>query len=209
MPISSYLFHLNLFSCSEFNYRRDTEGKCVLTEGATPLPSDESCPADEEYWYERTAYRKIPYSSCKDGERIHQGTAHRCPGLKGHSGFFWLFVLVIPFLFASLIGYYYYRKSGMARGYVSYVVFHTLLIDLSLRTIRLPGGDPSPLYSRETGVLDTLASVPWFLIGLAGIAWEWVASRVDTMSDGFRSRRGYRNLPVDEDAQILRFEDEE
>ncbi|KAK7677437.1 vacuolar protein sorting/targeting protein PEP1 [Cerrena zonata] len=179
------------FEC-EFNYRRDTEGKCVLTEGATPLPSDESCPADEEYWYERTAYRKIPYSSCKDGERIHQGTAHRCPGLKGHSGFFWLFVLVIPFLFASLIGYYYYRKSGMARG-----------------TIRLPGGDPSPLYSRETGVLDTLASVPWFLIGLAGIAWEWVASRVDTMSDGFRSRRGYRNLPVDEDAQILRFEDEE
>jgi hypothetical protein len=54
------------------------------------------------------------------------------------------------------------------------------------------------------GALDTLASVPWYLLGLAGIAWEWVASRVDRV----RPRRGYRHVPVDEDAQILRFEDE-
>ena len=55
--------------------------------------------------------------------------------------------------------------------------------------------------------MDTLASVPWFVIGVAGIAWEWVASHLD--STGFRTRQGYRDLPVDEDAQILRFEDEE
>ena len=57
--------------------------------------------------------------------------------------------------------------------------------------------------------MDTLASVPWFLLGLAGIAWEWVASRFDNLTSGYRARRGYRNVPVDEDAQILRFEDEE
>jgi hypothetical protein len=55
--------------------------------------------------------------------------------------------------------------------------------------------------------LDTIASVPWFLIGLGSIAIEWVASRADI--GGLRSRRGYRNVPIDEDAQILRFEDEE
>ena len=63
--------------------------------------------------------------------------------------------------------------------------------------------------SSGSGALDTLASVPWFLIGLGGIAYEYVASRVDSLSMGYRTRRGYRDLPIDEDAQILRFEDEE
>lgn len=57
-------------------------------------------------------------------------------------------------------------------------------------------------------MIATLASVPWFLVGLAGIAFEWVAERVQSLTD-VQSRRGYRDLPVDEDAQILRFEDEE
>ena len=74
----------------------------------------------------------------------------------------------------------------------------------------MPGGD-GPLYrgSSDSGVLGTLASVPWFLIGLGGIAYEWVASRFDTFRVRYRARRGYRHIPVDEDAQILRFEDEE
>ena len=62
------------------------------------------------------------------------------------------------------------------------------------------------------GVLDTLASVPWYLVGLGGLAWEWVASRFDGVRTQYRSsgmRGGYRHIPVDEDAQILRFEDEE
>ena len=57
--------------------------------------------------------------------------------------------------------------------------------------------------------MSTLASVPWYLLGLAGIAWEYVSSSVDSLTASFHSRRGYRDLPVDEDAQILRFEDEE
>lgn len=102
--------------CSEFNHRRDAEGNCALIPGTEPLSPDDSCHGDDEYWYERTAYRKIPYSTCEGGIRPDRGTAHRCPGLKGHGALFWLFVLVIPFLFAALIGYYYYRKSGLARG---------------------------------------------------------------------------------------------
>ena len=57
--------------------------------------------------------------------------------------------------------------------------------------------------------MDTLASVPWYLLGIAGIAYEWVVDKVDSLAMRFRGRGGYRNLPVDEDAQILRFEDEE
>lgn len=75
-------------------------------------------------------------------------------------------------------------------------------------TIRLPG-DTRPAYGGDTGIVSTLASVPWFLIGLAGIAWEYVSSSLESASQGFRTRRGYRDLPVDEDAQILHFEDEE
>ena len=58
-------------------------------------------------------------------------------------------------------------------------------------------------------MLDTVASVPWFLLGLGGIAYEWIAEKVDNIYVRFQGRRGYRNLPVDEDARILRFEDED
>ena len=82
-----------------------------------------------------------------------------------------------------------------------------LTFSLCFSTIRLPGDANRASYGRDTGIVATLASVPWFIIGVAGIAYEWVASRVDTHL--FASRRGYRNLPIDEDAQVLRFEDEE
>ena len=76
------------------------------------------------------------------------------------------------------------------------------------RVIRLPGGDSGPRYAGDSNVLDTLASVPWFLLGLAGIAYEWVAEHVGSLAAQTRHRTGYRHVPVDEDAQILRFEDE-
>ncbi|KAI0071571.1 Oligoxyloglucan reducing end-specific cellobiohydrolase [Panus rudis PR-1116 ss-1] len=180
------------FEC-EFNFQRNSEGECVPVPGTEPLPPDDSCRNGEEYWYERTPYRKIPYSSCEGGLTLHLGPAHRCPGIKGHGFFFWCFVLFVPTMIASLVGYYYYRRAGLARG-----------------TIRLPGGDTRRYYSsNDSGIVSTLASVPWFLLGVAGIAWEWVSSRVDTLTVDVRSRSGYRNVPVDEDAQILRFEDEE
>ncbi|KAF9035551.1 signal sequence binding protein [Panaeolus papilionaceus] len=180
------------FEC-EFNYVRNTLGDCELVPGTEPLAADvhDQCKNGEEFWYERTAYRVIPYSSCEDGYRQDRGNEHRCPGLGHRSVLFWLFMLFIPFGFTALVAYYYYRRSGLARG-----------------NIRLSGDSYSPFgRGGNGGVLDTLASVPWFLIGLAGIAYESVAAWLDT--NVLRSRRGYRNVPIDEDAQILRFEDEE
>jgi hypothetical protein len=65
-----------------------------------------------------------------------------------------------------------------------------------------------PAFGGDTGFMATLASVPWFIVGISVIGYHWVVARVDTHF--FRSRRsGYRDVPIDEDAQILRFEDEE
>jgi len=177
------------FEC-EFNYIKNDNDECVLVPGTTPLPDDDSCTNGDSFWYERTPYRLIPYSSCEDGERPDRGKQHVCPGFGSKSGWFWMFMILIPFAFTALVGYYYYHRSGLARG-----------------TIRLPGDGSRPAYGGDTGVVATLASIPWFIVGVAGIAFEWVASRVDTHM--LNSRRGYRDLPVDEDAQVLHFEDEE
>ncbi|KAJ7579921.1 vacuolar protein sorting/targeting protein 10 [Mycena floridula] len=79
------------FEC-EFNHYRNTEGECVLQSGTTPLPDDATCSSGEPYWYSRTAYRKIPYSSCVDGMRPDRGDQHACPGFAGSSS--WSFYLV-------------------------------------------------------------------------------------------------------------------
>jgi hypothetical protein len=91
-------------------------GKCALVPGTTPLPDDDSCRDDKDYWYERTAYRKIPYSSCEDGERPDRGPRHLCPGIRAHGALFWWFIISVPFMFTSLIAYWYYRRMGLARG---------------------------------------------------------------------------------------------
>ncbi|KAG2143753.1 uncharacterized protein EDB93DRAFT_1321681 [Suillus bovinus] len=177
------------FEC-EFNYVRNGQGECVLVPGTIPRPPDDSCRNGEDYWYERTAYRKVHYSTCEGGDRIDRGTAHLCPGINGHSAMFWMMVILFPFAITALVAWWWYNKSGMARG-----------------TIRLPGGDYS--HGSGSGAMATLASVPWFLLGLAGIAFEYVASNLESVSMGYRARRGYRDVPVDEDAQVLHFEDEE
>ena len=179
----------------------------MLVPGTQPLADDEdgSCANDEDIWFSRTEYRKIPYSTCEDGKRPDRGAKHSCPGLKGHSAWFWLFILFIPFGITVLVGYSYYRRAGLVRGYVHLQLQLMFYANPTHRTIRLPGdGRGVSSFNSDSGVLATLASVPWFLVGLSGIAWEWVTSRLPQ-----RRRSGYRNIPIDEDAQILRFEDEE
>ncbi|KAK7456441.1 vacuolar protein sorting/targeting protein PEP1 [Stygiomarasmius scandens] len=180
------------FEC-EFNFMRNEGGDCVLAPGTQALDDDPDgqCATGQEFWYERTAYRQIPYSSCNGGDSKYRGKAHPCPGLAGHGALFWWTIILIPFAFTGFVAWWYYRRSGMARG-----------------TIRLPSEGRS-MYGSDSGIIATLASVPWFLIGLGGIAYEWIASQFDSMSGGYRARRGYRDLPADEDAQILRFHDEE
>ena len=200
---------------SEFNYVKNSNDECTLVPGTSPLPDDEICKNGAEYWYERTPYRQIPYSSCEGGDRPDHGKAHRCPGFSSNlKGFvFWFFILSLPFGFTVMVAYYFFRRSGMARGCVSLFFVRYLKSNqylFCIRTIRLPGEVNRPAYGGDTGVIATLASVPWFIIGVTGIAYQWVASRLETSFRTLRpGRSGYRDVPIDEDAQILRFEDEE
>lgn len=108
---------------SEFNYQKDHNDECVLVPGTTPLANDDSCSNGEEYWYDRTPYRIIPYSTCEDGLRPDRGAQHVCPGFKSKGGWFWFFMLILPFGFTALVGYYYWKRSGLARGYVLHLIF--------------------------------------------------------------------------------------
>ena len=90
----------------------------MLISGLQPLADDDTCRNDEEFWYERTPYRKVPISTCEGGNRLDRGPEHRCPGLRGHSALFWLFVIMVPFAFCALVGFWYYRRMGLATGYV-------------------------------------------------------------------------------------------
>ncbi|KAG8926574.1 vacuolar protein sorting/targeting protein PEP1 [Tulasnella sp. 418] len=180
------------FEC-EFNHVRDSAGNCVLVEGATPLPNDDSCSNDEEYWYERTPYRKIPYSTCVGGNRPDRGAQHVCPGINGHSFSFWLMWAILPFGFTALVGYYYHKRGGFQRG-----------------AIRLPDSSSRTSLGESSGPLDTLLSIPWFLLGVTAVAIARLREvKIPFVSDRFQSRRGYRTVAVDEDAQVLRFEDDE
>ncbi|KAG1774364.1 hypothetical protein EV702DRAFT_533144 [Suillus placidus] len=176
------------FEC-EFNHVRNGEGECVLVSGTRPLPSDDSCRNGEDYWYERTAYRKVLYSTCEGGDRIDRGTQHLCPGVQvpdhilGHSTMFWIMMILISAITALVVVWWWYNKSKMARGAIS-----------------LPEDDDS--LESGPGVLATLASVPWFLLGLLGVAFKYV-------SKGIPARRKNGAVSLEEDARILNIEDGE
>ncbi|KAG1874332.1 hypothetical protein F4604DRAFT_2009684 [Suillus subluteus] len=163
------------FECA-FNHIRNGEGECVLLLGASPLPPDDSCRDREDYWYERTTYRKVPYSTCEGGDRIDRGTRHLCPDIQvpdhipGHGAMFWTMVIVFPIAITALFVAWWWA-------------------------IGLPEDDDDSPRSGP-GMLATLASVPWFLLGLLGNAFKY-------MSKGYRTRRNNGAVSLDEDKQVL------
>ncbi|ELU44262.1 signal sequence binding protein [Rhizoctonia solani AG-1 IA] len=180
-----------LSSAFEFNYVRNSAGDCVLTPGAEPLPNDDTCPGDASVWYERTAYRKIPHSSCEGGDRKDRGPEHPCPGIGSHGYLFWGFVVMIPIIFAGLVGLH-FKKHGFATG-----------------AIRLPDNTGRQSWD-DGGIVSTLASIPVAIVAVSRGVW----ARVSTLLPGRRgprypTRGGYRTVAVDEDAQVLRFEDDD
>jgi hypothetical protein len=86
-----------------------------------------------------------------------------------------------------------FRRSGLARGWVSVATSNPFLHQ----------NDPSRL--RHWGYCYLGFSSLVHRRG-AGIAYQWVASRVEmTFRTGRTRRSGYRGIPNDEDVQILRF----
>ncbi|KAF7351228.1 Sortilin [Mycena sanguinolenta] len=104
------------FEC-EFNYFKNEADECVLFPGTTPLPNDPDnwCQQGEDYWYERTAYRKISYSSCEGGEQLDLGPRHYCRSeSSGPSGCIWLAVLILILL--AVIAAWRHHNRRRVRG---------------------------------------------------------------------------------------------
>ena len=171
---------------SEYNYKRDSRGKCVLVEGAEPLEAEKTCPVNEPFWYDRTNMRKIPHSKCEGGLQLDKGSRHVCPGHAARSGFFWATIAVLPFGIAALAAIWWTRRrtGGGGKG-----------------RIRLSEPGES---TRSSAVVDLLASVPYFVVGMAGALLEKVRE-LPWIRDRLRQNRrgGYRNLRLDLDAELL------
>ena len=116
----------------------------------------EQCNGDE-FWYERTAYRKIPYSSCEGGDRPDRGPRHVCPaiiGIGSHGFLFWTFIALLPFGAAAVAAWWWTNGSVGA--------------------IRLDEHRPFG----DNTFLATLASIPNAIIALAQQAWANISARL-------------------------------
>lgn len=71
----------------------------------------------------------------------------------------------------------------------------------SRRAIRL---SEHRAFGGESGALSTLASVPYFVLGVAATAAAWIQERIPFVRGLFPGgQRSYRTVPIDEDAEIL------
>ena len=163
------------------------------------------CDGSTDTWYERTAYRKIPHSTCEGGLTHDLGEAHTCPGLRAHGFWFWALMGLIAVALTALFSLW-WRRSPYARGFVFNQFASCTHAHGYLSTIRLPErGDPERF--DDSGPLATLASIPWYVLGVAGTMWSKISPRLPFIKKK-PGRGGYRTVAVDEDAQVLRFEDD-
>lgn len=122
---------------------------------------------------------------------LDQGSRHACPGHSNHGWFFWTTLTLLPFFIAGLAAVWWSRRRG-GKG-----------------RIRLPEvGEGS-----NSSAVEILVSIPWFVIGVVGAVVAWGKSvEIPWLSDRLRrsSRNGYRNVHLDDDAELLRdYDDDE
>ncbi|KAI8640138.1 hypothetical protein BD408DRAFT_445362 [Parasitella parasitica] len=105
-------------SCTEedyecdFNFIRDSNNKCVLVPGYSPL--EPTCDGTRDFYYTPTGYRKIAASSCQGGKELEKIGADQmwCPGAS-HSSSGWVAFIFAPIIAAGLVfAALHYRKRG-------------------------------------------------------------------------------------------------
>ncbi|KZM26286.1 hypothetical protein ST47_g2590 [Ascochyta rabiei] len=105
------------FECA-YNYERQPGGECTLIPGLTLEDPKAVCSKGAREYWDNSAFRKIPLSTCEGGQEFdHVGAPHPCPGFEeefqkkhGIGGFALFLAIVLPFAAAGGIGYYVWRN---------------------------------------------------------------------------------------------------
>ena len=167
-----------------------------MVEGLQPISAEQYCAEnpDEIEFYEPSGFRRIPLTTCKGGiEMDKTRTAHPCPGheeeferRRGVSGVAIFFAVVIPIAFASVAGWWVWRKWQAAGGHFG--------------QIRL--GEQSSLDNEAPWIkypviaVSAAAAVVGALPLLVGGLWRSVRSRLDgARARGRDGLGGYSWLP--------------
>lgn len=191
------------FECN-YNHVRGEDGVCRLVEGASmpTVESDEVCKNDAAGYYDMTAYRRLPYSSCKGGAEKDIGTWRTCPG-KGYSAGAWAAFVLIPLACAGAVAAILWnrrKRGGMQFG-----------------RIRLPDFDSmANSRSSRNDLISTVAAVVLFV----PVAIYTVGANVFDRVSGYISKRrgggnqfsyvdrgGYTQVSTDDDAAEVLMDD--
>ncbi|OTA52847.1 vacuolar protein sorting/targeting protein 10 [Hypoxylon sp. EC38] len=168
------------FEC-DYNFELDNHGHCILVEGLQPLDPEQVCKEnpDEFEYYEPSGFRRIPLTTCKGGfEADKVRTSHPCPGheeeferKRGVSGVALFFAIVLPIIFASLVGWWVYRNWRGNFG--------------QIRLGEQSGLDSdSPFVKYPVVAVSAVVAVVGAMPLLIGALWRNVSSAVDR----FKSR---------------------
>lgn len=159
-------------------------------QGLKPLSGQEWCEkhSNETSWFEPTGYRRVPLSTCKNGNELDKtSTEHPCKGYedefeKKHrtSGITVFFAVVLPFALAGAIGWYVYQNWSRGFGQIRLGDGSSATFDSDQPWIKYP----------VMGV-SALAAVVVALPLLAASLWRTATSRYDRLSGGGGSSRSW------------------
>lgn len=76
----------------------------------------------------------------------------------------------------------------------------TRKVSADIRQIRL---GEHRAFGGDSKLLNTIASVPYFILGVLSAAWALAERRSPVLSRLFKRRQPYRSVPVDDDAELL------
>lgn len=181
------------FVNSDYNFELDNHGQCKLVQGHAPLDAETWCSAhpDTIEYYEPTGYRRVPLTTCVDGQQLDKvGEPVPC---KGHdeeferkhrtSGVAIFFAVIIPFAAAGAVGWYVYRNWNGKFGQIRLGEQGSSAFDSDRPWVKYP-----------VIVLSALVAVVGALPVVVGSLWRAGKGLAERWGIGKDSRGGWSRL---------------
>ncbi|KAI1154791.1 hypothetical protein F4825DRAFT_146362 [Nemania diffusa] len=207
----------------DYNYELDNHNYCSLVDGLRPKDPEQVCrdnPETIEY-YEPTGLRRIPLTTCKGGTFDPDNILkpYPCPGHEeefekkhGVSGVAIFFAVVVPILFAALVGWWVYKNWEGKFGQIR--LGEQSSLDNDSPWIKYPVVAVSAVVA-VVGALPLLASSVWRTLSSAftklrgrdmGGRYSWIRSsrpRRFTTRDSFARGRGDYAIVDEDEGELL------